>query len=354
MEHCPIAITAIGMVSAVGLNAVQTCAAIRAGIAGFHEWEQFCTIQEDGEPEALVCARVPLAGSESDRVLQIGLPAMKEAIQGAGLTRAQLADSALFLSWPAMPAGNGANDEAAFRDTLTVLLARAGIAQPLASSLFTGHAGAIQAMQQAARELANGARRHCIIVGADSYLTPAVLQRLDEAQRLKSSRNMDALIPGEGAAALVLETLEHAGRRKAAVPATFEVVGTGLEANTIGSGDPATGTGLCRAIGEALARTSEGEAIDWVVCDLNGESYRAREWGNCLVRLQGRLSEIRQTWHPADCIGDVGAATAAMLTAVTARAFERGYAPSARALLWCAAEDGQRAAMVLSNAVMPR
>jgi 3-oxoacyl-[acyl-carrier-protein] synthase I len=342
MSRPQIAITAIGMVSAVGLNAVQTCAAIRAGIAGFREWEQFCTFQEDGTPEALVCARAPVSGNEIDRVVHFSLLAMKEAVQNAGLTRAQLAESALFFSWPQAHAADPGHWPA--------LLARAGVERLPAPTILAGHAGALQAMQSAAGLLMRGTKNHCIIVGADSFLAPAALKRLDAAERLKSARNMDALIPGEGAAALVLEADEHARRRKAAALANYEAVGTGVEANAISSGDPSTGMGLCQAIAGTLAGNQDGQALQWVVCDLNGESYRAREWGNCLVRLHDRLGGIRWTWHPADCIGDVGAASAAMLTAMTARAFERGYAPAARALLWASSEDGQRAAVVLSGA----
>jgi hypothetical protein len=68
------------------------------------------------------------------------------------------------------------------------------------------------------------------------------------------------------------------------------------------------------------------------------------------VRLTQQLQGLRRLWHPADCLGDVGAATGGVLMAVLGRSFQRGYAPADRALLWAGNDEGQRTALVLARA----
>ena len=86
------------------------------------------------------------------------------------------------------------------------------------------------------------------------------------------------------------------------------------------------------------------------ISDLNGETYRAHEWGGVLVRLketQGNLLDSLQHWCPALGFGDTGAASGAVSVCVANAAFERGYAPALDAVILSAADDGQRSVMCL-------
>jgi 3-oxoacyl-[acyl-carrier-protein] synthase-1 len=68
------------------------------------------------------------------------------------------------------------------------------------------------------------------------------------------------------------------------------------------------------------------------------------------VRLHDQLGGVKHLLHPADCLGDVGAATGGVLLGLAARAFERGYALASRALLFVASDDGARAALTIAAA----
>jgi 3-oxoacyl-[acyl-carrier-protein] synthase-1 len=351
MQESQIVITELGMVSSVGLDAIQSCASTRAGISRFREWEGFYCQQERpgwGELEPVICASVPLSSSGAERITSLMIAAAREVIHKTGFTRAGLGDTAIFVSLP--PDNRSGKTTLLSQRILREFYSKTGIEPLKGSKVFSsGHSGGLLAVQDAMATLQRGDKEFCMVVGADSYLETETLIWLDGSGRLKSERSKDAFIPGEGAAALLLERYPHAMEREAPVFAAVEKIGLGTETNTIGSDMPCTGEGLCEAIRQACTPEDKEEKIDWVVCDLNGESYRSREWGYCQVRLHDTLGSVKHLWHPADCIGDVGAATGTVIAALAARAFQRGYAPSDRSLLWTSSDNGDRAAMVLKK-----
>jgi 3-oxoacyl-[acyl-carrier-protein] synthase-1 len=346
MNDSTIVITGIGMISSVGLHAVQSCASIRAGISGIREWEgYFCS----GEPgsgalDPLVCARVMKTYRGVRRVTGFMASVVQELMHKARLTRRSLHDADILFSLPEH------DREENSQNIITEFFARSGIEKFRERKIFTsGQAGGLLAIQEAMDSLAKGAATCCVVIGADSYLAPETLVRLDEEKRLKSAGNQDGFIPGEAAAALLLESYSSAKKREVEVLARIETVGSGKEKNIIGSDNPSTGEVLSGAIRNMIKAGDEGEKFQWVVCDLNGESYRAREWGYVRVRLRSLFEDTLALWHPADCIGDVGAASGVVLATVTARAFQRGYAPAERALLWASSDGGDRASVVVKK-----
>jgi 3-oxoacyl-[acyl-carrier-protein] synthase-1 len=190
----------------------------------------------------------------------------------------------------------------------------------------------------------------CILLGVDSYLTADRLEHLDGLYRVRSARNVDGFLPGEGASALLIEPPARAQARGARALSKVAAVGLGAEPNTVASDRQSSGAGLCRAITSALEARPRGAApggAAWVVCDLNGESYRSFEWGVAQTRLAERLGSPSALWHPADSFGDIGAATPGALIACAGAAFRRGYAPAPESIVYCASDGGLRAAAVV-------
>ena len=214
-------------------------------------------------------------------------------------------------------------------------------------ALDSGNGAGIQAVHQAVSLLHAGEVQSCLVLAVDSYLTEEVLAWLDDAYRVRSQRNVDGFIPGEAAVLLLVERRDTALLRSAVPLAALEALAFAVEPAPITGDAVSTASGMCQAIREA-AGLVPGFKADWVVCDLNGESYRSHEWGVTLVRL-GDLFESPRLWHPADCTGDVGAASGALQLAVAARAFARGYAPGDRALLLSGSDDGARAACIVQR-----
>jgi 3-oxoacyl-[acyl-carrier-protein] synthase-1 len=120
-----------------------------------------------------------------------------------------------------------------------------------------------------------------------------------------------------------------------------------MESRTIASDAEVLGHGLADAVlGATGALRLPAEAVEDVYGDINGERYRADEWGFALLRA-GRALRTVQCKTPASCWGDVGAASGALGCVLAVRAWARGYASGSRALVWGGSDNGLRAAVVL-------
>ncbi|MCC6557369.1 MAG: hypothetical protein IT372_30835 [Polyangiaceae bacterium] len=342
----PLAVTASSAITAVGDGAAQTCASIRAGIARLREHAYYLSTPHDPEWEEgdpLVVAAVGAVDPLRDgpgRLIALLTLALSDLFRTAGMKRRDLAACALLVALPAADDGVaswGLGDafvEAACRDL--------GLTFAAVRSSRAGHAGVFDLAREAGALIASGAARTAIVAGVDSYLSEDRMTHLDGAYRLKSARNVDGFCPGEAAAALLVEDARAARARGAAVEVVITAIGTGTEPETVRSDRQSTGAGLTAALRGALR---EGRAPAWVLCDMNGESYRAFEWGIALARLGEQLGTIRKVVYPTMSLGDVGAATGAVLVAAAAAGFRRGYAPAREALLWTSSDGPLRAAV---------
>lgn len=352
MAENDIVITGLGMSSPVGGDAVRTCASVRAGICRFRECENyFCEPEELdwGEPEPMIGSRAPHLGLEpvETRIRTLILDAVQDLVHSAGMSREIFSRTVTAVALP--PADRTGAGSAAASDGLAAFFPKSiGAGGPEGPRIFTsGSTGFFDALGVTVPMLRNGGCGACIIIGADSYHDERVLALLDKTGRLKSRRNKDGFIPGEAAAAVLLETRAAAVRRGADILAMLGGFGSGKEPVAADSGMPGSGKGLADAVRLAIGEGKEAGAIEWVACDLNGMSGRAYEWGLCRVMLSGSFKGLKHVWHPADCLGDVGAASGAVLVSLAGRAFRKGYAPAGRCLIFCAADNGDRAALVL-------
>jgi 3-oxoacyl-[acyl-carrier-protein] synthase-1 len=190
----------------------------------------------------------------------------------------------------------------------------------------------------------------CIVAGVDSYLLESRMEFLDQSWRIKSGRNVDGYLPGEGASMILLERADKIKSKNRSAQARISSCSTGNESQRMMSEKNSSGIGLSEAIGKTVFQEGgEKTNIRWVICDLNGESYRGFEWGLTQTRMRSVFSELKTVTHPADCTGDVGAATGGVLISYAVQAFQRGYQPSDKALLWTASDDGLRAALCVGQ-----
>lgn len=344
----PLHLTGVAARTAVGGNVEQTAASIRAGIArlGAHASYQATSRDPEWEPqEPLTVAAAPginpaLRGAE--RLHALLIPVLTDLVESASLLRRNFAECALLLALPA-------RDEAVASWRLAETFApevtrRTGLVFKTSRQSLSGHAAVFELLAEASALLASGEVQTCLVAGVDSYLSPDRIALLDESYRLKSPRNVDGFCPGEAAAALLLDGPRS--RRQGLSRATLTGLGLGLEPEPMQSEKVSTGAGLVDALRAALP--AEG-APDLLLCDLNGESYRAFEWGVAQARLGERLSSLRQTVLPARSVGDVGAATGALLIATAVEALQRGWAPGGEALLFTSSEESLRGAARVSR-----
>jgi len=181
---------------------------------------------------------------------------------------------------------------------------------------------------QAVSELLNGARRMAIVACVDSLCETLVLDRLCEMGRLKSGTHPAGIVAGEAAGVVLLELESHARRRGAPIHAYISAWGGGFEPNPWRGSMPSSARGMSSAFREAFAQLlCKGEEIEMLVVDLNGERERACEWGIVAGRIFPKDDKERELRHPADCVGDCGAAMGPVLIATAVGLMSGGAGP---------------------------
>lgn len=350
-----IVVTGAGVLTSLGQTA-QSWAAMRAGLARIAEREDFHLLGPDEEfdlPSALRAAESPLPWDGShpwDRLAELALPALDEALESARLSRRDWKDVHFALGLRA-PAGDEKPADMG-RYVTDAMWADGALPKPRAASVrFEGHAAGAVALVDAARALRAGERDCCVVGGAETFLDPDAIAALDGTFRLRSERSADGYLPGEAAAFVVLETAGRAAGRGVKPLATLAGYGLADEPRPLGSDDPCVAEGLCEAIRQTAERAGRGGAkvppAAWVMSDQNGERHRAKEWALAVTRLHALLDPALELWHPAESFGDTGPASVPLLAAMAAETFRRAAAPAASVLLLASSDGPARAGLLL-------
>ncbi|MCY1074092.1 hypothetical protein [Archangium lansingense] len=355
-----LAITSLGMISSIGHSVVEACAALRAGIVRPRPLPG-CDALDVDLGELVPVVGHPVAGITDGFYLS-----------GVWLRLAERAVSDL-LSWGEVPGPEDADfwagcdvllvtpclDPERFpiltdAETVTAMtseyvegfleLTRLPVASRSIQVLSAGHVGVARALELAGQRARAGSARRCLVVAADSYVDPDALDWLAWHRRLKVPDRAVGLMPGEAAAAVMVESQQSVRARKAKVRAWVDRVSFGAAHDRASSRD---GAGLAAAVAPLL-EPGTGLAAD-VLCDINGEEWRARGYGNALVRLGARLGQ-HALILPAGSLGDTGAASGAIALCAATRAFERNYARSDLALVLSTSENGESAAIRVRRA----
>jgi 3-oxoacyl-[acyl-carrier-protein] synthase-1 len=301
-----IAIIGLGVRCAVGLDAPAAAAAVRAGISGIREHPYM--LDKAGEP--MVVALEPtldaaLQGPE--RFAHLAEPALKEALSPLAERNVGMQSVHTLVGTPdprpGLPAG--------IEDALDRLVASAtdSKTRPRTTLLPNGHA-------------AEGI--------------------------LKSSENRNGFPPGEAAGFCLLTTGATALELRLPVLGWLETFGSAREKSPIRTPTICVGRGLSETIQQATAplRLPE-ERVDESICDLNGEPYRSEEFALTVLRTQMAFVDFSRFVTPADCWGDVGAASGPLFANLAIAAGLRGYAKGLRTMIWASSEGGDRAAAVV-------
>lgn len=357
-----VPITALGLVTSLGRSAPASCAAIRAGISRPHPLPFEAIDRDTLEPIAVMGH--PARGLTDGfvlaaRSLQLARACLADLVAAAPLPPrddvAFWSRTALFAALPPIASARFQNEEgdadAARSSVLAPLCRGAGLAVDDRRQLLfpLGHAAALEAVRRAAEELRRGAVDRILVLAVDSLIDPLTLEWLASAGRLKSEDVPAGLSPGEAAACLLLETEASARRRGAKVLAT--VTAPAVEQGRAFDADPPdAGEALAACARAALAAAApRGEFEGDVVADLNGEGWRAMQWGTAQVRLGAALGE-HALHAPAESVGDTGAASGALGICYAAHLLARGAAARPAVLVLSSAEDGRAAAALVEGA----
>jgi len=311
----PVAILNAGMVTGVGFSAPSTCAAIRCGINGFVETKFMFA------GEWLIGCPVP---SEEqwrgrEKLLQMVVPSIRECTADIPPEATRETPLLLCLAEEGRPGRFALLDDSFLQDVEQRLgHTFHGQSEVIAS----GRVGGVRALARA-RQLLQEGHPCCVVAGADTYLVAGTLAAFDDKHRLQTAENSNGFIPGEAGAAVLLGPARQAG-----VGLLCSGIGFGTEQAPVDSEDPLRADGLVEAIQTAFADSGLGyEQIDFRISDVSGEQYGFKEASLGLLRSMRVRKEAFYIWHPADCVGEVGAAIVPVVLGVGLTAMRKGYAP---------------------------
>jgi 3-oxoacyl-[acyl-carrier-protein] synthase I len=345
-------IVANGARTPVGLQSESAAAAVRAGISGLGEHPFLTDRLGQPLPGALDARLDPrLVGPE--RLIELAGAALREACAPLGNMAAPCPRLPVYLSLPEFRPGFTEQDSEAVRSGLSRI---AGMATKLSDvHVFpAGNAGGVLALAEATERMEQGLFGACLVGGVDSYFHPDTMAWLDANRQLVGMKSRSGFIPGEGAGFVVLMTEAVRARLELRPLALVRAVSRGNETKLIKSEEVCLGEGLIATVRNAVSCLQRpGERVNDIICDVNGERYRGEEWGFVCLKLSQYFDDPTAYLSPADCWGDMGAASIPLFAMLACQAAQRGYAKGARILLWASSAGGLRGAAVLETNLAP-
>ena len=332
-----------GLVCSVGLNSAAACAALRAGIAKFEELPYW---DNNGTP--VVGAAVPDLDSQfGDRLVEMLAMALHNCLSGMTAFPFHEVPLLVGLAEPGRPGGGAWLAERIISQVEEKLGTK--FHSSFSMVISEGHTAGLEGLRIARDLLQTTNVSGCLVCGVDSYINASSLFWLDRSWRLKRKGHTDGVIPGEAAAAVLVQ--RHIPSR---LEPRVEVVGLGFgqERASVLAEEPLLARGLADACRQALAEAGWGfHELDFRISDVSGENYGFRE----LALVEGRLARVVRSlpqplWHAADSIGDTGAAAGVVQMVRAKTAWAKAYAPGARAGCFTSAVPGNRAVALLRSA----
>lgn len=311
-------IVGLGAATPLGLTIAQTAANVRAGLSAARETE----LLDPGYRRIIGCrlppehlALRPVAGTTIRELELAGLAAIAVAEARRGIGGALPA----FASLPDV-------------DPAKVAARIPGVS---VRRSFNGRAGGIQALAAAVAALAE--HPLVLVVAADSLLHPLVLGGLLAARRLSTESESDGIVPGQGAVAMLLARPDAAAGLR--VWGRIGGCGEAIDPGTPANDEPCAGDGLAAAMRAALGDGPEPARSWWTT--MTGERFFAPEFAAASIRCADRLQPDAEIRHPAESLGDTGAASGLLAAVLAAAGSMRPAVVSA------SSDDGTRAAVLL-------
>lgn len=336
MNLAAVAFLNAGLVTSVGLSAPASCAAMRAKVSNPSE-TRFVGTDGDWIMAHQVDLDTPRRGLP--KLARMGAMAIEEALDGIPRSEWSLVPLLLCIAEPERPGRLDGLDDQLFLDIQAALNTQFASQSAIVAN---GRVGVAVALHQARSLVATGAFQRVLVAAVDSFIAWPTLSYYERQDRLLTTENASGFMPGEGAGALLVG-------RGAGVAGELTCAGIGFahEAATIESGQPLRGDGLTQALKSALAeaRWNLSESC-YRIADLSGEQYYFKEASLALSRAIRYRKDDFELWHPAESMGEAGAASAMACLIVGNAAAAKRYAPARHGILHFANDDGARAVVL--------
>ncbi len=345
-------IIGVGARTPLGACATSSAAAVRAGISMYGKLRR--PIDSPGERMSVVkISYMPEETDGVDRYFAMAEPALFEAL--APIRELTESPIPLFLGLPPERPGRpeGLPEYLVQRLEMTKC-------SPQIREVFTfasGHASGLIALKAGCELIQSGRCEFCTVGGVDSYLEFETLKWLESNNQLHQAgylRKAWGFTPGEAAGFCLLGSDSAVKRYGLDSLSQVISVATAQEKNLIKTDTVCIGAGLSESFRTALKEVPPSVKINHLICDQNGEIYRANEFGFTLARTAERFAEGGNFFAPAQFWGDVGAASGPLFAILAIAAAHKGYAKGPHTLMSTSSEGGERAAAILHTAIRIR
>jgi 3-oxoacyl-[acyl-carrier-protein] synthase-1 len=208
--------------------------------------------------------------------------------------------------------------------------------------------GAVAHLREVGLALAGGRWEAVLFGGADSLVDAVTCGALIGEGRILTAAGAAGILPGEGAAYLLLRGGE------AGPPGRGRIAGAGHASEPHpAAADRCAMTGLPAAIEEALASArAEAAAVGAVVLPFGAETSGALEWHQVRQRLWPNIStpvDRAEELLPGLVLGELGAAAFPVALALGWARLDFGYPPAGTVLVCEAGDQMPRGAVLLSS-----
>lgn len=338
-------------ITSIGLNTVQTTTSARAAIVrtGWLTWKDksFAPIVMASVPDGCM---LPVEIGDDEKYIPFGQRGLRILRLMYALQKEYEEN---FSDQPAVPLIMGLPqhdglDAQSEEILLQHMAAFPGInrAPQYSKLICKGRASGLLAIIEGVKLLESKTVQSVLVGGCDSYKDLKVLGALNYKKRLKSEKNRDGFIPGEGAGLLLLTTVLPSGSSSNQCHITSWA--SDFEPGHMYSKEPYLGEGLSQTFASLFKKNKSTKKIKTVYSAMNGESYWIKEWGVTSLRHEEHFIDGCEFNHPAECYGDLGAASGPVMTTLAVSGMELKYNKSP-ALVYASSDCGERAAVIIDK-----
>lgn len=345
-------IAGMGMITPVGWNVPMTVAAVNAGISAYA-----ASGYANQQGQAITMAGVPASvffESEAqidegvwyselhDHIIKMAIIAIKEACGNQPIMQ----PVPLILGMPEI-LPDVEHISATSLITNLVNNCQPWLSTQHCSTIDGGRAAGMEALESAFRVMDDVPGPFMLIGGSDSFRNYSRLRPLGAAGRLSVIGSADSFVPGEAAGFLLLTRQPKLALVRNGHMIALHEPGVADEPGHLYSDQPYRGDGLDQAFKKALANQSE-QSIHIIYSSMNGENHWAKEYGVAYLRNKGSFKDPVRVVHPADCFGDLGSATSAILVALAAEHLFSSEEATAH-LVYTSSDGAKRGAVVVEK-----
>jgi 3-oxoacyl-[acyl-carrier-protein] synthase-1 len=344
-----VVVVGVGARTHTGLNALQATLAVRAGKL----LPTPCHIRDrHGDEIGFCCAPIDERIKGLMRFVALAVPPLIHATrEWAAVERAQRGAPPALPAILALPYTRRPGFDARISAELFPWLqqeAQVTLDPQLSRLVCEDRGGGVRAFQHAVELITAQKAEFVLVGGVDSFFDPRSLEALDEARRLHALEAENGIIPGEGAAMVLLA--HRSAVRGLAPLATFAGAALEHEPSPIDSGQPCHAVGMSAALRKAAGSDHQSRLVPWVLTDVGNERHRVDEWQVAFARMFRVFTHEVVHDQPLLFTGEIGAASAAMLVAMACVRWTIGTALGDLAMIATHSDGPERGALLLQKA----